>query len=58
MNGYRVVIRMMFALWLAFLLTVATGCAPVQTKSTGGQAETTSPSEGKKVSLGSICRIS
>jgi len=38
----------MFALWMAFFLAAAIGCAPVQTKSTGGQAETTSVSEGEK----------
>jgi len=47
MNGYGVMVRRMFALWMAFLLAAATGCAPVQTKSTRGEPGTTSPSEGK-----------
>ena len=47
MNQKRFVTRRIFLLWVALLLAAATGCAPVQTKSTGGQAEPTSISEGK-----------
>jgi hypothetical protein len=38
----------LFLLCAAVFLIVAVGCAPVQTKSTGGQAETVSASEGTK----------
>jgi hypothetical protein len=47
MNGYGAMIRRMFALWMAFSLTAATGCAPMQTKSTKVEPETTSPRESK-----------
>ncbi len=48
MNHQGLVIKGIFLLCAAFLLAVAIGCAPVQTKSTGGQAETTSVSEGEE----------
>jgi len=48
MNREGFVIRRIFLLWLALLLAAAIGCAPLQTKSTGGQAETKSVSEGEK----------
>ena len=47
MNREGFVIRCIFLFWVTLLLMAPTGCAPVQTKSTGEQAKTTSVSEGK-----------
>ncbi len=47
MNQEGFVIRRVFLLWAAFLFTLAIGCAPVQTKATSGQAETTPASKGE-----------
>jgi signal transduction histidine kinase len=45
------VIRRIFLLWAALILAAATGCAPVQIKSTGAQAETTSADAGEEEML-------
>jgi hypothetical protein len=50
MNQEKFVIRRLFLLWVALLLAAATGCAPVQAKSTKAAAETTSISEEKRQS--------
>ena len=48
MSREGLVIRRIFLLWLVLLVAAATGCAPLQTKSTGGPAEKTLVSEGEK----------
>jgi len=50
MNRYGVMIRRMFPLCVAFLLAIATSCAPVQAKSAKAGAETKSNREKKKQS--------
>jgi len=48
MNQKGIVIKRIFLLCVSFLLVSATGCALVQTKATGGQAETAMVGEGEK----------
>ena len=50
MNGLAIVGRRIFLIYLAFLLAAALSCAPVQTKSARGAAETKANSEEKKQS--------
>lgn len=47
MNRHGIATKRISLLSVAFLLAITIGCAPVQTKSTGEQAETTSISEGQ-----------
>jgi hypothetical protein len=48
MNRHHIVTGRIFLLYVAFFLAVAVGCAPIQTKPTGEQAETTSIREGER----------
>ena len=47
MKRVGLIIKRISLLSVAFLLAVAIGCAPVQTKTTSGQAETTPVSKGE-----------
>ena len=51
MNRHGIVIKRISLLSVAFLLAITIGCAPVQTKSTGGRAETKAVNEVEKETL-------